>query len=376
MKFKINREHFSTGLSQVLNIVGSKTTMPILGNVLIEAKDGNVSLTTTNLDLGIRCTIKADVSEAGALTLPVRKLSSIVKVLPSMEVSLEATPNFQAQIASGGSRYKIMGIEKEKFPPLKELDDQYSFTLEQAELVQMLRSVSYAQSSDENRYMLNGVYFSIVGKKLTLVATDGKRLALNEKTLDIKGDGEKSMILPAKTVAELERLSAKDSSIKVSFNERQASFEIVLNETETEKGLLGSIYLVSKVVEGQYPNYKQVIPGQMDHKVSIDRDLLQECITRAALVTSEKNNTVALKFSENLLEIKGQSSEYGESHETLAIQYNDKEVQAAFNPYFLLDPLKSLSKDEVIFEFKDELSPGIFKTEEGFLCVVMPLRLN
>jgi len=151
MKFKINRDHFANGLAQVLNVVGSKATMPILSNVLIEAEKDQISLTTTNLDLGIRCRIKAEVKETGAVTLPVKRLAGIVRELPNLDVSFDATPNRQVKLTSGGSTFRIMGIGKDEFPPLPEFGEEKAYSLEQAELVSMLKSVSYAQSSDDTR---------------------------------------------------------------------------------------------------------------------------------------------------------------------------------------------------------------------------------
>jgi DNA polymerase-3 subunit beta len=375
MKFKINQDHFSNGLQQVLNVVGSRATMPILSNVLIEAEEGHISLTTTNLDLGIRCRIKADVSEPGGITLPVRKLATIVRELPQNEVFIETGDNNQAKITSGGSLFKIMGISTEEFPPLPSFENRHVFELSQAEIVSMLKSVSYGQSSDENRYILNGVYFNFADEKLTLVATDGRRLALTALDTEISEDNAGSLILPAKTVAELERLMGKGEKVKIAFNDRQAAFEISIDDSG-DTGLVDHLYLVSKIVEGNYPNYRQVIPKDTEHRVKIERELMLECVHRAALVTSDKSNSVKLKVSKNLLEISGSSSEYGESHESMAIAYDGPEVQVAFNPQFLMEPLKALTKDEVFFEFKDELSPGLFKTLDNFICVIMPLRLN
>ena len=375
MKFKINKDHFSNGLQQVLNVVGSRATMPILSNVLIEAEEGHISLTTTNLDLGIRCRIKADVSEPGGLTLPVRKLATIVRELPQNEVFIETGDNNQAKITSGGSNFKIMGISTEEFPPLPTFENRHVFELSQTEIVSMLKSVSYGQSSDENRYILNGVYFNFADEKMTLVATDGRRLALTALDTEISEDNVGSLILPAKTVAELERLMGKGEKVKIAFNDRQAAFEISIDDA-SDAGLVDHLYLVSKIVEGNYPNYRQVIPKETEHRVKIERELMLECVHRAALVTSDKSNSVKLKVSKNLLEISGSSSEYGESHESMAIAYDGPEVQVAFNPQFLMEPLKALTKDEVFFEFKDELSPGLFKTLDNFICVIMPLRLN
>lgn len=374
MKFKINQDHFSNGLQQVLNVVATRSTMPILSNVLIEADDGHISLTTTNLDLGIRCRIKAEVEESGGITLPVRKLATIVRELPQSEIFVETGKNNQAKITSGGSLFRIMGISTEEFPPLPTFENRHVFELSQESIVEMLKSVSYGQSNDENRYILNGVYFSFADSKLTLVATDGRRLALTALETEISEDNTGSLILPAKTVAELERLLGKGEKVKIAFNDRQVAFEISIDDDET--GLADQIYLVSKIVEGKYPNYRQVIPKETEHRVKVERELMLECVHRAALVTSDKSNSVRLKVSKNLLEISGSSSEYGESHESMAIAYDGPEVQVAFNPQFLMEPLKALTKDEVFFEFKDELSPGLFKTLDNFICVIMPLRLN
>jgi DNA polymerase-3 subunit beta len=376
MKFKINRDHFATGLQQVLNVVGTRATMPILSNVLLQAEKDGIELTTTNLDLGIRCRIKAEVGSPGALTLPVRKLAEIVRALPNLEVAVESTTGHQAKITSGGSQFRIMGIGREEFPPLPTFADKHVFNLAQGTVAQMLKSVSYAQSTDENRYILNGVFFNFGDGKITLVATDGRRLALVSHEIEVTEANAGSLILPAKTVVELQRLLGQGESVKITFNDRQVAFEIEMGEQASGNGLVDNIYLVSKIVEGNYPNYRQVIPKETEHRVKVERELLAECVQRAALVTSDKNNSVRLKVNKNTLEISAQSPEFGESHETMAIAYDGAEVQIAFNPRFLLDPLTALTPDEVFFEFKDELSPGIFKTLESFLCVIMPLRLN
>lgn len=374
MKFKINRDHFANGLAQVLNVVGSKATMPILSNVLIEAEKDYISLTTTNLDLGIRCKIKAEVKETGSVTLPVKRLAGIVRELPNMDVSVDGSPNHQVKISSGGSNFKIMGIGKEEFPPLPEFGDEKSFTLEQAELTSMLKSVAYAQSNDETRYILNGVYFNFKDGKLTLVATDGRRLAHISKDMDVPEASSGAIILPAKTVSELLRLLDKGEKLKINFNERRAAFQIASDKDGS--GLIDSVYLYSKVVEGNYPNYQQVIPKETHQRIKLERELLLQCVHRAALVCSEKANSVKMKLSSNLLEITAQSPDFGEAHESMAIGYSGPELQVAFNPQFVIDPLRALNKDEVFFEVKDEVSPGVFKTLESFICVIMPVRLS
>ncbi|MGH7995321.1 MAG: DNA polymerase III subunit beta [Opitutaceae bacterium] len=374
MKFKINRDHFANGLSQVLNVVGSKATMPILNNVLIEAEKDQVSLSTTNLDLGIRCRIKAEVKETGATTLPVRRLASIVREMPNLDVAFDASPNHQVKLASGGSTFRIMGIGRDEFPPLPEFGDEKAFTLDQAELSGMLRKVEYAQSTDETRYILNGVYFNFRDARLSLVATDGRRLAVVSKEMEIPAASSGAIILPAKTVSELSRLLDKGEKVKINFNDRRCAFQIATDK-ETS-GLVESVYLYSKVVEGNYPNYQQVIPKETHQRIKLERELLQQCVHRAALVCSEKSNSVRIKLSSNLLEITAQSPDFGEAHESMAIGYSGPELQVAFNPGFILDPLRALTKDEVFLELKDDVSPGVFKTLDSFLCVIMPVRLS
>ncbi|MEI6105865.1 MAG: DNA polymerase III subunit beta [Opitutae bacterium] len=374
MKFKINRDHFSNGLAQVLNVVGSKAAMPILSNVLIEAEKDCISLTTTNLDLGIRCKIKAEVKEGGSVTLPVKRLATIVRELPNIDVSFDASAAHQVKIASGGSNFRIMGIGAEEFPKLPDSTDDKTYVLEQSEIATMLSNVSYAQSTDETRYILNGVYFNFKDGKLALVATDGRRLALVSKELTVPAGSAGAIILPAKTVAELLRLLGKGEKLKVAFNERRAAFQI--DTGKDTSGLTDSIYLFSKVVEGNYPNYHQVIPKETHQRIKLERELFLQCVHRAALVTSEKSNSVKIKLSTNLLEITASSPDFGESHESMAISYSGPELQVAFNPQFVMDPLRALTKDEVFFELKDEVSPGVFKTLESFVCVIMPVRLS
>jgi len=384
MKFKINRDFFSSGLQLVTSVVGTRKTMPILQNVLIEAEDGKVSLTTTNLDLGARCSIKAEVSESGAVTLPVKELGSIIRQLADMEVSVETGNDPKATITTRGSVFNVMGMESKEFPPLPTLEAQQDFDLDRGELIQMLKNVSYAQSLNEERYMLKGVYFLFSEDELALVATDGRRLAVTKRILAKKTGSGGEFILPSSSVSELERIPDLGNSVRVSFTDRQVAFEMKIGkengeESEAGKGFVESVYLVSKVVEGKYPNYKQVIPKDSFNRSEVERELLQECVTRAALVSDDK---VTFRVKPNELEITGQSI-LGDARESMSIEYDGENATVSFNPRFLLDPLRSLTKDRVFFEFRDDMSPGVFRTDgpkEGdplsFLCVVMPIRTD
>ncbi len=375
MKFKINKEHFATGLRQVINVVGSNNQIAVLKNVLIKAEGSSVLLTTTNLDLAIRCSIKAEIEADGEITLPVKTLMKIITAAPQQEITVESTDGMSAKICSGRSTNKLHGLKSDDFPPLPSFVDQHNYEFSPQELLNMLRSVSYAQSTDENRYVLNSVFFNFAEEKLTLVATDGKRLALISREIKLDHEDEGNIILPAKTVAELEKLLAQGKSVKISFNNRQVAFDIEVGEESENNGLTGSIYLVSKILEGNYPNYKQVIPKEAEQRIKIERELMLEAVQRAAIMASDKQKLVKLKMTKNLLEISCQSVDVGEANEPIEIEYDGPEVQIGFNPDFLQSPLRSLTKDEIYFEFKDENTPGVFKTLDNFLCVVMPMRI-
>ena len=379
MKLKINRDHFCSALQLVSSVVGTRKTMPILQNVLLEAKKGSILLTTTNLDLGVRCSVKAAVESEGSVTLPVKDLARIIRELADIEVSLETTDGTKATIRTQGSVFNVIGMESKEFPPLPELLESKEFSISREEISSMLKSVSYAQSINEERYMLKGVFFQLSKESLSLVATDGRRLAVTtQNTLDDeKMEGE--FILPSMTVNEIEKLPKIGDHIRVSFTDRQAAFHMIVDEEQDESlGYVDSIYLVSKVVEGKYPNFKQVIPKDDFNQAIIERDLMQECVHRAALVSEDK---VTLRIREGEMEITGQGV-LGDACESMSIDYAGPDSVVSFNPRFLLDPLKSLTQDKVCFEFRDDMSPGVFKVSSerdqkvDFLCVVMPIRTD
>lgn len=379
MKFKINRDHFSSGLQLVTSVVGARKTMPILQNVLLEAKDGLVRLTTTNLDLGARCSVKAVVADEGSITLPVKEIGRIVRELADMEVSVETSDNSKATISTRGSIFNVIGMDSKEFPPLPELEGQKEFSLKRNEVISMLKSVSYAQSVNEERYMLKGVFFQFSKDKLSLVATDGRRLAVTNRTITASEEESGEFILPSLTVTEIEKLPDIGEDINISFTDRQVAFELkVKNTDDANSGFKDSVYLVSKVVEGKYPNYKQVIPKDDFNSAEIERELMQECVHRAALVSDEK---VTLRIKPEEMEITGQSV-VGDACESMPINYKGEEAAVSFNPRFLLDPLKSITKDKISLEFRDDMSPGVFKVKDEekdalvFLCVVMPIRTD
>jgi DNA polymerase-3 subunit beta len=233
----------------------------------------------------------------------------------------------------------------------------------------MLKKTSFAISTDESRYVLNGIFISLKDHKMTMVATDGRRLALVDEEVDVADPSQGEFILPAKTVTELNRLLQDKGEVELRYAENQASFTL-----KDDKG--GSVLIVTKLIEGNYPNYRQVIPTETKERVGLAREEFLHALKRAEIMTSEKSNSVKLSFGKNKLEITANSPEVGEAKETLAVNYKGVEMAIAFNPKYMIDPLNSLTNDEVFIELIDELSPGVLKINGPFLYVVMPMRLS
>jgi DNA polymerase-3 subunit beta len=364
MKFSATKEKLLEGLQQVQNVVSTRTTLPILSNVLLQAKGGEVHLTTTDLDVGVRGAFEASVEKDGATTLPARRLFTIIRELPSSEVSIEVDGKNAASIRSGQSFFKILGLPEEEFPPLPKFDSAKVVTIRQKDLRDGLRKTSYAISTDETRYVLNGLLFSFKENKLTLVATDGRRLAMVDIELEFPKSHEADIIVPTKAVTELGRLLTEDGEVKVSVGSGQIAFD--LNNT----------LLVSKLIEGNYPNYKQVIPTETKERVTLERETFLNSLRRVSLLASDKSNSIKLNFSKNNIDITANTPEVGEAKESLPVSYKGRDFSIAFNPEFLMAPLRALGEDEIFLDLIDEMSPGVLKIQTPFLYVLMPMRIS
>jgi len=368
MKLTIGQEEFITGLQAVQNVVSTRTTLPILSNVLLNAVGDRLTLTATDLDVTISKTVEAKVEIDGNFTMPVKKLLSIAREVGGRQIEMDVSKN-QCSIKSGSSAYRVNGLPAEEFPPIPNFSGQTTIQMPQDTVKTMLRRTSFAVSTDENRYVLNGLYLSFKENKLTMVATDGRRLALAEEDVELKDDNPLEVIVPTKAIQELSRSLGDKGDVDIQITENQVSFGLKENDGT------GSL-IVSKLVEGAYPNYKQVIPAESKHRVTLDKEELFHALRRAEIMTSEKANSVKLTFSENNLTFTANSPEVGESRETMAIKYEGEETSIAFNPQFFIDPLKALEEHEVHFEFTDQLSPGVVKVNHPFLYVIMPMRTS
>jgi DNA polymerase-3 subunit beta len=369
MNLTIAKDQIIAGLQAVQNVVSTRTTLPILSNVLLRAEGGQVELIATDLDVTVACKVEAKVIKPGATTIPVKKLFGIVRELMVGEIEIQTDDKQVTSINSVSSYFKVHGLAAEEFPPQPKFKDDKKVILPQETVKAMLKKTSYAVSTDESRYVLNGIFISLKDNKMTLVATDGRRLALVDEEVEIAENGEGEFIVPAKAVNELNRLLQDKGTVEIKFGENQASFTL-----KDEKGQ--SILLITKLIEGNYPNYRQVIPGEAKERIALGREELLQALRRAEIMTSEKANSVKMAFGKNQLAITANSPEVGEARETLAVNYKGQDIAIAFNPRYLIDPLNALTEDEVFFELIDELSPGVLKINGPFLYVVMPMRLS
>jgi len=369
MNLTISKEQIINGLQAVQNVVSTRTTLPILSNVLLRAENDRLGFTATDLDVTIVCAVEAKVKEPGASTVPVKKLFGIVREMTNLEIELEVDEKNVCSLHSGASFYKIHGRSADEFPPLQQFKEEKKVVLQQETLKNMMKKTSFAMSTDESRYVLNGLFISLKEHKLTMVATDGRRLALVDEELDISEQSQGEFIVPAKTVNELNRLLQDKGDVELRYAENQASFTL-----KDDKG--STVLIVTKLIEGNYPNYRQVIPAETKERVALPREEFLHALRRAEIMTTEKSNSVKLNFAKNKLEITANSPEVGEAKESLAINYKGRDMAIAFNPKYVIDPLNALPNDEVFIELIDELSPGILKINGPFLYVVMPMRLS
>lgn len=363
MKFVVTKNAILECLQKVLSIVSSRSTIPILSNVLLRTEGERLWVFGTDLEVCVQTSLAAKVERHGATTLPVRHITSICKELPGQEIEIEVDDRNVATIKSGAVLFKIIGLGEENYPALPKLAGGESYVIEQSVYRYMLQMTAYAASLDETRHVLMGVWHRFAEKKLTMAATDGRRLALVERELSGGLDNEVDFILPNKTVAELlTTLQNKKEDLTIRFAGNLVAFEF------------GNILIISKLLEGCYPNFRQVIPASADERVSIGRESLLNAVRRVSLISRDRSNVVKLNFSPGNLEVVNESQDIGEARETLAINYQGREIRLGFNSEFLMEPLKSLQEDDVVLEISAALGPGIIRTDNSFLYVLMPVR--
>jgi len=363
MKFKIERSILLDAIQIVQNVITTKTVLSILSNILIEANPDSIRLTATDLDIGITCSIPVDSQEIGVITLPAKRFSDIIRELPGDEVSITTKKNNLTIIETETCQFKIIGLPSEEFPKLPEFKNKEVIKLEQADLKQMLTLTSFAVSFDETRYVLNGILFKIDKNNLILVATDGKRLAVVERKLKQGTEKDMRMILPIKTIQELNRNLQDEGEVSVVLGENQAMLD------------LGGVVIVSRLIEGEFPDYQQVVPPVSNTKVVVDRQQFLLAIKRAALLSTPDYQAVKLEIFKDKMVVSKSTPDVGESREEVSVSYQGKEMMIGFNPVYLIDALKNLQNDKIEFEVTDTEKPGVIRID-GYTYIVLPMRLS
>lgn len=369
MKFKCKKDDLLYGFQQVQNIASSRTTLPILGNVLLESKGKETVLSATDLELGIQIKIPSKVEKEGSTTLPAKKMFNLLKELSSPDLEVEVEANHLTRISCGSSFFKIVGASESDFPKLPSFERKKGLILEQKDFKDLIRKTSYAVSRDEMRYVLNGLFFSFQSDKVIVVATDGRRLAYASQSGKFN-ESEKEILLPSKAVQEISRILKDSGQVELIPFENQVAFVFKGSAKEDD------CVLISRLVDGHFPNYKQVIPEKIKERVVLNREEFFSVIRRVSVVTSEKSSLIKLSFNKNLLTLTANSPEVGEAKEEIPIAYENQDVAIAFNPVFLADALKVLEDEEITFEFNDPLSPGVIRAGQAFLYVIMPMRVS
>ena len=362
MKFNVNREKLQKALSRVGSIIGARSMLPLIGNVLIEAKEGHIQLTTTDLDLRMSTSVEANVTEEGRSTAPARRLISLVNSFSSPEVEFDVNDQDHFKIVCGSGRFKLLGLAAADFPEDTDFTPVREVKIKECDFKRMIGAVSYAVGADDSRKALTGILFSVGENNLTLVATDSKRMAMQEFVPESVTGEFGDAIIPLKAMTEVRRLLEGDGILSIGIGEKVCRFSS------------GEFTFDTKLIDGSYPNYRLVIPQSFKQEIELPSAVFKSKIELVSLVLSESSSYVVLKFEENQLSVIASSSEVGEGCDTMEVAFSGEPFEVSFNPVFLADPLRSIDAETVRFKINDPLNPVAMESGDGFLYVIMPIR--
>lgn len=369
MKFKIKKDEFLKGLSRIQSVADKRNTMPILSNVLIESVEGGISLTATDLEIGLRGIYAAEVEETGGITLSAKKLFEIVRELPHEDVLFETTENNWATIKSGKAVFKFTGLPREEFPSLPTMDEAVFMEIDGHSMRDLIKKTIFAAGDNDTRYVLNGIYMTVApiegGISIQMVGTDGHRLAVIKSVFDGIQGVEASAIIPKKSANELKKLLEEDEgALQMAMSKNHIVFKI------------DTLYMVTRLIEGNYPNYEQVIPASNNVLISIDKSALSSALKRVSLLSRERTNAVKFAFADNVAILSSQNPEMGEAREDIPVEYTGESIEVGFNAKYIIEALNVMEHEAVELQLKDSLSPCIIHTSsDGYRCVVMPMRV-
>jgi DNA polymerase-3 subunit beta len=373
MELVVRKSDLLRELQLFQGIVERKNTIPILANVLLEADGKEVRMLATDLEVGLRSRCEAVVGKSGSLTLPAKKLFEIVKALPESDIRIEQDKS-GVKVAAERFDSRMQTLPREDFPTLPEATGAWSATLPRQALRIMIPKTQFAITGEDTRYFLNGALFVLAADAMSLVATDGHRLALvqvpregGKKAKGAAGEDVR-VILPRKTLNELQRLlSEGDDDVRFEKGENHLFFEV------------GGRVLISRVIDGQFPAFERVIPKNTDKKIDFDRDRLTSAVRRVELLSNERSRAVKFQIDQGKVEITSSSPELGEAHEVIMVEYDGAPMQICFNARYVLEFLSAVETDVVSLAFKDEMSQAVMTpvNAEGYeyTYVIMPMRI-
>jgi DNA polymerase III subunit beta len=372
MELVVRKNDLLRELQLFQGIVERKNTIPILANVLLEARGDEVKLLATDLEVALRSRCKASVSKPGSLTLPAKKLYEIVKSLPETDIRITEDKN-GVKVAAERFDSRMQTLPREDFPTLPESAGGAAVALPPSALKEMVAKTQFAITGEDTRFFLNGALFVLRSDSMSLVATDGHRLALvnvsrNGKSSKDKDEADSKAILPKKTLGELARLLAEgESAINYERGENHLFFNV------------GDRVLISRMIDGQFPAYERVIPKGNDKRIEFERDRLTNAVKRVALLSNERSRAVKFQIDKGKVDVTSSSPDLGEAHETLPVEYTGAAMQICFNAQYVLDFLAAVTTDVVALELKDEVSQAVMKPvgAEGYdyTYVIMPMRV-
>ncbi len=363
MKIKVDKQEINQHLQDVITAVPSRTTLPILSNLLLEAEKDKLTITATDLEVCIRKELPVEVLQPGKITTPAKKFYDILKDIPGDNILIEEAKNSGLIIRGNKCYFKLLGFAADEYPEIPKIEGK-RFKIEAGKLRKMISKTHFACSREETRYVLNGILFDFGNKKLRLVASDGRRLALCQESTDIIFEGK--YIIPQKAVIELLKIiDNTDQILDVSLSSKNNQIAFYNNTTE----------LITRLIEGDYPNYEQVIPKESANKLKINREDFLQTIKRASIMTTTDSIAVKLELFNNKVVVSKITPELGEGREELDAQYSGEEMVVGFNPQYLVDVLKNIEQEEVSLEFNGADKPGIIRLGSEYIYLVLPMQL-
>jgi DNA polymerase-3 subunit beta len=369
MKLTITREQLQEGLVAVAASVPAKTTLPILSNILLEATRDGIRLSGTDLDIAVSTMVSASVDQEGAITLPARKLVEIVRELPSAAIRLTAAGEQRVTIECGRSKFRLLGLPREEFPAFPGVKFDGGWKAASQDLQKLISHVAFAASTEESRPILNGVLWELRPDRMRMVATNGHRLArMDIPASPAAASAQADLIVPPKALEQIRRLFGSDEEVEIARSENHLGFRSATTQIYT------------RLIEGPYPNYEQVIPRENDKAATADKAALTAALRRMSIVASDQTHRIRMAFANGSCKLSVQTPDLGEAQEEVGVSYEGDPLEIGFNAAYLLEILKYIPTDEVRMTFKAPeraatCEPVGWDDPASYLTLVMPLRL-